>query len=454
MRDLFFIAFLGIFLLAGLKRPFLFIMAYAYVDIIAPQRMSYYLLNSIPISLIMFGLAVGGYLIADDKKDSRFSGRQVLMVLLLIYCGYTTSVADYPAESAEKWNWVWKALVFAIFLPLTLRTKARLEALALIMVLSVATLIITGGIKTVLSGGGYGVLQLLIDDNSGLYEGSIISCVAICIIPLVLWLGKYGTVFKPDVRVKAFTVCLVGACLLIPIGTQARTGLLCIAALAILLLRFNRYRFVYAGAAFALGILSLPLLPSSYTDRMATIFEYQADQSASTRVAVWYWTIDYVKNKPLGGGFEAYRSNEINASKVITTETAGGTTIETQDYVERGRAYHSSYFEMLGEQGYPGLTLWLLIHLGGIWRMEVVRKRYDKNHKAGEEWVAPFALALQNGQIIYMVGSGFVGIAYQPFIYMLIAMQIGLDTYLARRRSESAFKTLQVRAKRVKGDLS
>ena len=107
---------------------------------------------------------------------------------------------------------------------------------------------------------------------------------------------------------------------------------------------------------------------------------------------------------------------------------------------------------MLGEQGYPGLIIWLMIHLGGIWRMEVVRKRYTKEHKEGEEWIAPFALALQNGQIIYMVGCTFVGIAYQPFIYMLIAMQIGLDTYTARRRSEAAFKPLQQRVKEIKGD--
>ena len=33
-----------------------------------------------------------------------------------------------------------------------------------------------------------------------------------------------------------------------------------------------------------------------------------------------------------------------------------------------------------------------------------------------------------------MVGSLFVGIAYQPFIFMMLSLQIGLDTYLARRR--------------------
>jgi putative inorganic carbon (HCO3(-)) transporter len=31
----------------------------------------------------------------------------------------------------------------------------------------------------------------------------------------------------------------------------------------------------------------------------------------------------------------------------------------------------------------------------------------------------------------------FVGIAYQPFVYMLVALQIGLDTYMTRRSAEA-----------------
>jgi hypothetical protein len=45
--------------------------------------------------------------------------------------------------------------------------------------------------------------------------------------------------------------------------------------------------------------------------------------------------------------------------------------------------------------------------------------------------------------MIYLVGSLFVGIAFQPFVYMLIAMQIGLDTYLSRRRTEAAWKPIK-----------
>ena len=67
MRDLFFVAFLGAFFLLGLRRPFLMVLGYVYVDIVSPQHLSYYLLNSIPVSLIFFLGAVGGWLTFDRK---------------------------------------------------------------------------------------------------------------------------------------------------------------------------------------------------------------------------------------------------------------------------------------------------------------------------------------------------------------------------------------------------
>jgi hypothetical protein len=86
---------------------------------------------------------------------------------------------------------------------------------------------------------------------------------------------------------------------------------------------------------------------------------------------------------------------------------------------------------MLGEQGFPGLILFLLIHIIGLVRMEVIRRRYRKAQD--KAWVAPLATALQHFQIIYLVGAAFVGIAYQPFALMILGVQIGFDTLLARR---------------------
>lgn len=442
MHDLALVGFLVALMGFGFRRPFLFVLGYVYIDNVSPQRLSYYLLNSVPVSLIFVGLAVGAWALVDDKRDTRFAPRQALLLLLLIYCGVTTTQADFPIDAANKWSWVWKALAFAIFLPLTLRTRLRFESLGLFMVLSAATIIIVGGIKTLVSGGGYGSLNLMVTNNTGLYESSIISTVAIAIVPLILYLRKHGTVFPTDWRVNVFAFALIFACVLMPVGTEARTGLVCIGALMILALRFTKRRMLYLGTIAAAALIAIPLLPASFTDRMDTIKSYKADQSASTRLAVWAWTWDYSKDHPFGGGFDAYRQNKLRMELQETSAAGGTQTVETTVTTDAARAYHSSYFEMLGEQGFPGLILWLLIHGMGVVRMEILYRRYRKRDPDDDQWIGALASALQQAHIVYLVGALFVGIAYQPFVYMLVGMQIGLDTYARRRASEAGWRPL------------
>ena len=342
-------------------------------------------------------------------------------------------VADFPEPAADKWSWVWKALIFAIYLPLTLRTRLRIEAAALVMVLTVGAIAITGGIKTLASGGGgYGSLRLFVSENAGLYEGSTLSMVAVAMIPLIWWLARHGTIYKPGKLVTLFALALTFACLLIPVGTQTRTGLLCIGLLGVMALRTVKRRFLYISVMAGLALVAIPFLPESYTKRMSTIENHKSDESASTRVAVWMWTLDYVKEHPFGGGFDSYRGNKIRVVTQKTASAGNNVEVQTGEIYDKARAFHSSYFEVLGEQGYPGLALWLWIQLLGLWQMERIRMRWKKRTGPGETWQAPLASALQMAQVIYLAGSLFVGIAYQPFIFMIIGLQCGLWSYLKR----------------------
>ena len=432
MTDLFLLVFFGFLLLLGLRHPFVWVLTYLYVDIVAPQKAGWSIMAALPVSLIAFAAAFGGWLLVDRKEGARFTFRQGLIVALLLYCAMTTFTADFPDEAAEKWAWVWKALVFAIFLPLTLTTRLRLEGAALVMVLSLATIVINGGVKTVFAGGGYGTLALYVREDSGLFEGSIISCVAIATIPLVWWLVKHGTIFPKDWRTKAFAAGLTFSALLMPIGTEARTGLVCAVVLVPLLMREVKNRFIYMGMASLVMLMAVPFLPQSFTERMDTIQQHQSDQSASTRIAVWAWTLDYVKANPMGGGFDAYRGNSLTFETRKAETTGSSTYVETQQMTDQARAYHSSYFEMLGEQGWPGFALWIWLQVLGLWQMERIRRRWIGREGPDNQWQAPLATALQHGHIIYLVGSLFVGIAFQPFIFMLIGLQCALWSYLRR----------------------
>jgi probable O-glycosylation ligase (exosortase A-associated) len=432
--DIAFLAFLGVVLLLGLKRPFLWVLGYIYVDIVSPQDISWGFLGSIPISLIFFLAAFGGWLVLDSKQGSRFTVRQWLLLIFFGVCAYTTMKAAFPVEAAAKWGWVWKSLLFGMFLPLTLRTRARVEATVLILVLAAGSIMISAGLKTVLSGGGgYGTLSSYVRDNSGIYEGSTLSTVAITIVPLIAWLARHGTVFPPDWRVKIFALCLGFACLLVPIGTQTRTGLLCIGVCAIMALRDAKRRFLLMGAMGVLGLMAIPFLPQSYLERMGTIETHEADTSASTRVAVWMHTLKDVQEHPMGGGFDAYLGNELRYKTRQAVQTGDTTTIEYVEVIDKGRAYHSAYFEVLGEQGWLGAALWLAIQIIGLVQLELIRWRLRRSTDPVDRSDASLANALQMAHVVYLVGALFVGIAYQPFIFMLIGVQIGLVLAVKRR---------------------
>jgi len=445
MLDLVFLAFIAYVLVLGIKRPFVWVLLYVYIDILAPQRIGYSLITSLPVSLIAFAAAFGGWLVLDRKEGARFTARQALLVMLLGYCWWTTGNADFPEPAATKWDWVWKALLFAIFLPFTLTTRARIEGLALTLILSVATIVIGTGMKTVLGGGGYENLNFFVNDNSGIYESSTLATVAIALTPLIWWFTRFGTVFRPHWMVTTFAVLLIFACLMVPIGTEARTGLVCIAVLGVLLLRYVKRRVLYVVGAGLAGLMALPFLPQSYYERMATITAPSGDESASTRLAVWEWTIDYAKENPFGGGFDAYRGNSFTYVMPVREESGNTATLRYKKVTDEGRAYHSAIFELLGEQGWPGLAIWFALQGLGVWQMERIHRRWKgEGHEPPDEreaWIAPMAVALQLASLVYFVGALFQGIGYQPVMLMIIGLQIGLATYC--RRLDSARSGLE-----------
>jgi O-antigen ligase len=269
--------------------------------------------------------------------------------------------------------------------------------------------------------------------------------VAISLIPFILYLRRNSTIFPPDWRVSLFCGALCFACLLIPVGTEARTGLICIAALGVMMLRAVKRPFLYIFAAAFLGLASLPFLPESFTKRMDTMNEVQADESASTRLAVWRWTLDYVGIHPMGGGFDSYRGNSFRYEARTSSKFDPNAPVvhepgSTIVIVDEARAFHSAYFEMLGEQGWPGLGIWLFIHLSGLLRMEMLLRRYRNRAPEDGHWIAGLATALQQANIIYLIGAAFIGVAYLSFAYMLIAMQIALDAHARRFERERTRK--------------
>ena len=62
----------ALLLALGLKRPFFWVLAYIYIDVVAPQKIGWGFIQSLPVSLVAFAAAFAGWLFLDSKQGSRF----------------------------------------------------------------------------------------------------------------------------------------------------------------------------------------------------------------------------------------------------------------------------------------------------------------------------------------------------------------------------------------------
>lgn len=432
MRDVVLIILILAFVVASFRRPYFMALGYIWVDFLQPQRLTYSFLNGAPVALFMAIGAMVFYVFREDKQRIRLGVVQALIIFLVLYAGLNTfGWAIVTNHALQKWDWVWKGLLFSVFLPWVLTTRRRVEAAAFVMVLSTAAITISGGIKTILGGGGYGTVSFLVQSNSGLYEGSTLATVALAFIPLTLWLYRRNTIMKRSLLTLLATAGIIFSMTLVTVGAEARTGLVAGAVLVLLLWLTSRRKLVFGAAVVAAAAIAVPLLPASFTERMSTIKTYDEDESASTRLAVWKWTLDFVKENPFGGGFGVYRINRVEVNLQRRQGDADNMATSSTTVTDKARAFHNSFFEVLGELGYLGAAVYVAIVVLAL-RAAWTLKNISTGDPESDMWFRDLGMMMSVSLLVYMTGSMFVSIAFQPPYYDLLAITIAA-THIARR---------------------
>lgn len=412
-----YLAFLGI----GLAAPFVLALGYVWVDTFRPQEVAYIILNQMPVALIMGAAAIAGYFVLDRRAPPPLTGTSVMHIMMAVWSSVTMIWAVAPEGAWTKWDWAFKTLVFSAFIPLVIRSRVQIEAFAQTYLLSLAANFVPFGVKVMLSGGGYGVNLGLQRGNSGLAEGGLLSTACLMAIPLALFLAR-NSQLMPKTRLTPLAYWGIAGCaLLTAIGTYQRSALIGLIAMGAFMIARSKHKVAYgfAGAVVALGLVVAS--SDRWADRIETITEYQTESSAYTRILVWRWTLNFAVSHPLGGGFQSYLVNNI---------TFPPDALHPGGYIQFGRAFHSIYFEMLGEQGWLGLAMFLAIAATTMLSLHRVARRTRRIPEL--EWCADFSIAIQSGLVAFMTAGAFVGIAFQPMFWYFVAMGVSLRAYVWR----------------------
>jgi O-antigen ligase len=96
---------------------------------------------------------------------------------------------------------------------------------------------------------------------------------------------------------------------------------------------------------------------------------------------------------------------------------------------------HSSYFQLLAENGFPALGLFLSMLLWCLFTLQ--RLIFSARGDPGRAWVADYASMLQIGLCAYVVSAAFLERAFFDLLYQLVGAVIVLKD-LARGEAVAA----------------
>lgn len=431
MQSLFLTAVFGSLMFMGFSAAFAAALGFVWVDIVKPQQLAYSIINGQPLSFLAAIATLSLFVLKDRKFPPKFGLILLLIALLLVWVTFTTSLSTIPTRAWTKWDWASKVLIFALLIPFIFRSRVQIEAFILVLIFAASTIFFSAGIKTLLGGGGYGTLAIMGGGNTGLAEGSTLALVCVMLIPLIVFVMRHTLIFPKNLASFGLFAGIICTALATVFGTTARTGVIALAVLFLLLVLKSRKKlwWIAGGALAGLVMLNLNLSSTMWGSRMSTIETHNADSSALGRVKVWEWTLDYVGSHPLGGGFDAYLHNRIQ-----TVSEDGVIQYVPDDWEFGGKAFHSIYFEILGEQGIPGFIMYFLMISLSLLKLHGLKRAW-KDHP-GMDWLVALADALNSAIIIVLVGGAFVGIAYQPFIFYMVSLTVAIDQYAARVKRE------------------
>ena len=328
-----YVSFLGL----SVSAPFVATLGYVWVDTFQPQNIAFILLNQFPVAMIMGLVALGGYFLMDRRSPPPLTLQTMLQVVMAIWVTMTLIWAQVPGAAWEKWDWAFKTIAFATFIPFIIRSRVQIEAFAQTYVFSLAANFVPYGLKVLISGGGYGTNLGLQAGNSGQAEGGLLSTSCLMAVPLAIFLASHSQLI-PKFKVMPLAYWgIAGLAVTTALGTYERSALIGLVILGIYMWGRSKRKLGFGIVLAVVACVVVYSTSGAWNARVSTIGNYEQENSAYSRILIWQWTLGFVATHPLGGGFATYQINHIDFP-------ARGAD---PGHTEFGRAFHSSYFEVL-----------------------------------------------------------------------------------------------------------
>jgi putative inorganic carbon (HCO3(-)) transporter len=406
VRDLLVASLVVAIALAALRRPWVGVLGWTWVGLMNPHKQAWGFATTMPVAMIIAVATLIGFLAAKDKRWDIRTPPAVVLMIFVAWMAITIPFAFYPDRAATYYVGVLKIQLMIFVAMILLQERKQIDLLVLIIVTSLGYYGVKGGLFTILKGGAH-----LVWGPAGTYiEGNNeLALALIATIPLMRYLQlQTRTAWKRSAWSVAMLLMAASA-----LGSHSRGALLAIVGMVGLLILRSRNRFGLTVLAVFGGLVLVGIMPAEWSERMNTINAYEEDTSAMSRLDAWTMAYNVAKANVFGGGFEMW-----------TPATYGA-------YYPMARLIvvaHSIYFQVLGELGFVGLGLYLLMWWL-LWR-EFGRIARVARQDPGKQWAVDLANLSQVSLLGFLMGGAFLSLAYWDMPFNLIVIAVCLRRLL------------------------
>jgi probable O-glycosylation ligase (exosortase A-associated) len=201
--------------------------------------------------------------------------------------------------------------------------------------------------------------------------------------------------------------------------TFSRGGFLGLVVLAGFMVKNSKNKVASFGLVAAAGVLIWLLAPAAWFERLNTIESADNDGSFMGRVVAWKISWLIAMDHPLfGGGMHAVQRLLVwDTYKPLLPQLD---FIPTPPADSSPHAAHSSYFEILGDLGFVGFTLFVSTLLAAFWNCHQIYKM--SRARAELAWAAELSRMMQISMVVYVLTTAALSMGYFELLYIMVGL--------------------------------
>ena len=383
--------------------PYVGVLLWSWFTLQQPHQEAYGFVETAPLNLIIAVVTLGAWFLSRERKTPPSGFIFWMLVIFLVWMTFNSFFAYDPTWSWPYWNQTWKTFLLGAVIAAMATSRTRLYTLAWIIVISLFYYGVKGGIFTIMTGGNfrvYGAPGSIIEDNNQL---------AVALL-MTLPFANYLRSQIADKRVAGLLLAGILLCVIAIVGSYSRGALIGLVALGLVGILRMRNRLAYLALAGLVIVFIVQFMPEDFFHRMDTISTASQDTSFEGRVYAWQVAFLYASQHfPFGAGFYGLQLGAI-FHHYFPDRTA--------------LAAHSIYFQVLGEQGFVGLGIYLIILAAAFLRCSRI---ISLTRGAPEQrWAHDLAIAIQASLLVFCVAGAALSMAYYDLFIIDLAMLLPL----------------------------